>query len=57
VTVPDFEETEENFIYDLQYFCDSGWCKKQLVYNYTITVNSVDDDGENTYKAENVTPF
>jgi hypothetical protein len=57
VTLPDFEETEENITYDLHYFCDSGWCKDQLVYNHTITVNSVDDDGENTYKFENVIPF
>jgi hypothetical protein len=57
VTLPDFEETEENITYDLQYFCDSGWCKDELVYNHTITVNSVDDDGENTYKFENLTPF
>jgi hypothetical protein len=57
VTLPDFEETKENFTYDLQYFCDSGWCKNELVYNHTITVNSVDDREENMYKFENLTPF
>jgi hypothetical protein len=57
VIFPDFEETEETITYDLQYFCDSGWCKNDPVYNHTITVNSVDDDGENTYKFENLTPF
>jgi hypothetical protein len=57
VTFPDFEETEETITYDLQYFCDSGWCKNKLVYNHTITLNSVDDHEENMYKFENLTPF